>query len=343
MLGSRKTPMENLARIYDCKIETIQDSTFLEVVTETQKRKLFESLQRIATCMKRPHPNHLTLTFRGDNSLNLTPKLTSSSTVIQEHKLVSLLFYFGDKAKHFYEFEDEEAKNSRWITRIEDHADGTAEVIFNKIKRLIKSKNERVVRFCARNPAFESYFKGNNKEHFVKMLKEDKKYGRDYYLYLLHTAGKIGIGNKSLLVSTSRSYNIAELFAGEAETRYIIFYIIPSPIKYHAVSHTLKNSYEQSLKKNGLPIYEGASLYPDQNEVAIKGALFSHHILGMMVVGENRFIANPHLFKEGNSVDSFSTGLNFDQSNFEKDLCGTGYKRGVGTFLDGYYHTVKRT
>lgn len=335
--------IENLNKILDCSIETIQDSTFLDEVNDTQKITLTKSLIHISNNMCRPLGKHLTLTYRGENFGNLSSKLMSEQYTISEDKLVSLLFYFGDKAKHFYEIDDEEAKKSRWIKRIEDNEAETLGVIFNKIKDLLKNRNKKIVHFCEKNHEFKAYFTTGNKDHFITNLIEDMKYGRDYYLFLLHTAGKIGIGNKSLLVSTSRSYDVAERFSGDAGKRYVLYYVTPYPLKDYAVSHSLRKSYEYHLEKLGLPTYKGMSLYPDQNEVAIKGALFSHHILGLLVVDENRFIANPHLFKSPNSYDSFSSGLQFDQSNFSGELSDTSYKRGVGTFLDGHYHSIMRT
>ena len=98
--------MKGFEKIVDCRIETIQDSTFLDALSKDQERTFFYCLSYISENLKRPFGKSITLTYRGENFNNLASKLMSIPGTISEDKLVSLLFYFGDKAKHFYEIDD---------------------------------------------------------------------------------------------------------------------------------------------------------------------------------------------------------------------------------------------
>ncbi|HJW18912.1 MAG TPA: hypothetical protein VJ499_17400, partial [Flavisolibacter sp.] len=284
------------------------------------------------------------LVFRGENFDNLASKLSSHKDEISEEKMLSLLFYFGDKAKHFYKNDDQKAGQSRWIKKIEDTSVESGVVIFEKIRTILRKNNPEIKEFNEYNPCFFNFFtKNENKAYFSDRIANDQ-YIRDYYLYFLHTAGKIGIGDKSLLVSTSRCYDVANHFSSNAGTRYIIYYVIPSPSHNFAVSHLFHPpKILCSVMHVDLPTFAGKSLYPAQNEVAIKGALFSHHILGVMAISpdnEEVFVANPHLFNKQNSHTSILRGLRIDQSDFYNKLKKTNYYRGVGTYLDGNYHTL---
>lgn len=331
-----------LEKIFKSELLTIQGAT-LTPLSHSQKVKLYSATNRISYHLGRPSNDKVSLVFRGDNFSHLSEKLSSFPGILREEKMLSLLFYFGDKAKHYYKYDDEEIANSRWIKNIEDLSRESAKEIFKKTRKVIKTKRDDIFDFRENNTDFVRYFEGDNIDKFSNLLVGNSKL-RDYYLYFLHTSGKIGIGDKSLLVSTSLSYDIARQFSGENGTKYIIYYVIPSPINNFAITPYF-TGMDKAIKNSNssLPIYNGKSLYPEQHEVAIKGALFAHHMLGVMVLKESNdeiFIANPHMFSNENSPSSILKGLTFDQSDFKKRLGECGYSRGVGTFLDGNYSTI---
>lgn len=331
-----------LEKIFKVDCKTIQKSSFLETLTKDQRTKLNCIVNRICYSLNSPK-KRVTLVFRGDNFKHLASKLSSNPNGIDQTKLFSLLFYFGDKAKHYYKHEDKKIAKSRWIKNIEDQSMESSKVIFNKIKKVLKSKNKVVLNFKKSNTLFVEYFAKKNIDSFATAIANNNRL-RDYYLFFLHVAGKIGVGEKSLLVSTSKCFDVARKFSGLQTTKFIIYYVIPHPINKFAVTH-FSIGLSNLLKTEGLPSYNGKTLYPAQHEIAIKGALFSHNMLGVMVETENKdciFAANPHLFSPENRVESILDGLYFDQDSFEKNLEKTGYYRGVGTFLDGEYFTIYR-
>ena len=334
---------EVLEKIMCCNLETIQNTTFLEPLTDEQNSKFVEIIQIILVHLSKSDETRITLSFRGENHENLKSKLSREKNDMSEVMLTSLLFYFGDKAKHYYKIKESEVKKYRWIKNIEDYDQDTFNTIFKKIKDVLKSSKKEILEFNKNQPEFIKFFKEDNQEQFTSKLLYGDNLARDYYLYFLHTSGKIGIGEKSLFVSTSLSYDIAVKFSGEEGKRYVIYYLVPEPFENFAVSYMRAKHYEPWLKENGLPIYNGNAIYPLQHEVAVKGALFSHFILGIKMIGEDRFLANPHLFNERNSNEAILGGLYIDQRDFENRLHETKYIRGVCTYFDGIYQTIGNT
>ena len=79
-----------------------------------------------------------------------------------------MLFYFGDKAKHYYKFDDAEAKSLRWLKRIEDNSRDTCSNTFKKIRKILKSDRPQIVSFKEKNNYFAEYFNASdNREDFV--------------------------------------------------------------------------------------------------------------------------------------------------------------------------------
>ncbi|ELA8127998.1 hypothetical protein ACTNNG_004541 [Vibrio parahaemolyticus] len=316
--------------------KTIQSSTFLEPLEDAQQEKLEMAIQHLLS------EKGSTIVFRGVSRSHLLPILSNSSEEVSEAKMVSLLFYFGEKAKHYYKVDDEEAFESRWVKSIEDKTAQSASVIFSKIRKVLKNKKIEVSRFKENNPQFASFFLSDNKKLFVQTIKSDAKL-RDYYLYFLHTAGLIGIQDKTLLVSTSKKYSVTKDFISADESSYIICYVIPREFSKYAISHDCVQSDDYVRKvSTELPLYGGHALYDEQFEVSVKGALFAHHIFGVLHLSEegNVFYANPHLFSEVNSPEAISDGLWFDQSDFESRLKSSKYHRGVGLYIgdDEFYN-----
>lgn len=319
--------------------KTIQPSTFLEALTPDQKIKLKETINLLAANSK----SGSKVVFRGGGHKHLLPILTKESNSIDERKLISLLFYFGEKAKHYYKLDNEEAENSRWIKNIEDCSEVTIGTIYEKIKKVLRNKRDVISEFKNNAPDFSEFFLGDNKDKFVELVKGREDL-RDYYLFFLHTAGKVGVDEKTILVSTSTSPKVPLEFFNDGEDNYVICYVIPPRLEDHSISHlsVLSNILVKNYS-NKLPVYEGRSLYENQYEIAVKGALFSHNMLGIMKHSKEEgeiFFPNPHLFAEENSSLDILTGLYFDQSFFEARLEETGCHRGVGLAMNSQYYTI---
>lgn len=326
----------------ECQVQTIQGSTFLEELTDNQDQKYRRTLDALAgrtfcSC-RRP-----LVTYRGVSREHLIQKLSKQGSHLSEEKLLSLLFYFGDKAKHYYKFDDVEAASLRWLSRIEDMSQATCAKIFKKIRKVFKNNRAEIASFIERNRYFYEFFNSpENLEKFIGAVSSLGQGARDYYLYFLHSAGNIGLGDKSILVSTSSNYDTAQRFAGDGGNGYVICYIIPRPIEKYAVTYRSMERLEKPLMHQGLPTYKGDALYPNQKEYCVRGALFASHIFGVQVLDTSKFVVNPHLFSENNKAYDMLHGLKFDQSDFEGRLKETDYYRGVGTVFDGNFVTIDR-
>lgn len=319
-------------------LETIQTSSFLKPLEPRQTDAFKNILANLGAHVADTPDPKATLVFRGEKLGNLRAKLSTKRSCMEEEKLFRLLFYFGDKAKAYYTCEDPAAMKLRWLHRIEDASEEILSAIFCRIRDfLAKQKSQR---FRNSNKEFADFFAADNRSTFASRLVDDQT-ARDYYLYVLHTAG---LGNNSFLVSTSRSYEVAACnFAGDHPDGCVIYYVVPEPLKDFAISHEGMPGYDSFLINLGLPTYNEQALHPDQHEVAIRGALFSHHILGLRVLCGDRFIVNPHLFSDENKVDSILKGLVIDQTGFAERLSDTGYASGVGISLNGNYQTISRS
>ena len=332
ILKNEKMLTENhLEELLTLNLETVQPSTFLEPLTTVQSAIFSDIISNLAACTGVASTRKANLVFRGESLSNLSSKL--SSKPVDDKKIPELLFYFGDKAKDYYENQDANAKSLRLLQNIEDTSEMTCKVIFEQIKDLLN----RSKKFRRSNKSFSTFFETDNLSTFIAQLAGDQTI-RDYYLYLLHAKGV-----SSALVSTSLSYNAALKFGANSTNQCVIYYVIPEPIKNFAVSHLLMEEYEKELGSRGMPTYKHKALYTEEYEVAIRGALFSCFILGLMVDNGNRFIVNPHLFSDKNKCDSILEGLDIDQTDIAARLVDTGYKGGVCTHLDGRFKTLKNS
>ncbi len=333
------TSKVTLEELLTSKLETIQVSTFLEPLTAPQTAMFKEIVTNLGVQADNTPDRKVSLVFRGDKLKNLANKLSTKGACLLDDKIPALLFYFGDKARQYYKDDDAAAKDLRWLTKIEDASEKTCSAIFENIQKVLAQPDFREPSRSDKD--FTAYFSANNLSTFTSQLVNDHT-ARDYYLYFLHTA-QINLGDNSFLVSTSLSYDVALEFSGGLPHGCVIYYVVPEPLEKFAVSHLRMQKYEPTLIGRGLPTYKGKTPYPQECEVAIRGALFSCFILGLRILSGNRFIVNPHLFSNANAVDSILEGLKIDQSDFEDRLNDTGYARGVGTRLDGNFHTIVRT
>lgn len=258
------------------------------------------------------------IVFRGTNRKLLLEALSKKGDQTDENKLMTLFFYFGDKAKSYYK-ENSKLVENGWAKKIEDTSSEFTAFIFDRIKSLLSNdKRKRMIEFKEKAVDFVKYFTNeSNKEHFMANV-TDNPYLRDYYLYFLHISGEESY--KSFFVSTTLSYDEAFKFAENKNgNKYIIYYVLPKNPDLFSNSHIFVRSDEkitQICKK--LPIYSSATVYPNQKEISIKGCLFSENILGIKIItklGKEFFIPNPYLFtSENENEESIIEGLFIDKS-----------------------------
>jgi hypothetical protein len=190
---------------------------------------------------------------------------------------------------------------------------------------------EIIESFKSTEKTFCEYFQRLESKNFLTQLPSVKNARlkiRDYYLYLIHNFSS---SKFSILCSTSRDIGIAEEFSKGYENKdgIIFFYFSPNLRDIHAMSLELGSNGCNLCKHYSLPVY-GTNFYPREDEVALKGGLIPHRILGIFDMSQNKFVVNPHLFLHRNSdkisLDILKDGYNIDQENFPKLIKDTGYR-----------------
>lgn len=311
------------------KFRTISEDEFIDLTYE----QLTLFCAAIIKLQQRQRP-YINVCYRGVSYDYLSSRLTKNGFDISESELLKRLFYFGDKSKHYFH-ENCSLQKSRYLKNINDVSEACSSKIFSKLNMLSSSKNPAIIDFINNNKFFFDFFKNPAKKAiFVKAISDFGTEVMDYYLKILHTAGHIGIRNKSILISTSRIYKVARHFA-IGDHGYIIIYI--------ARGKSCKKNSKRNIGSNiDLPyLNQHNSIFPEQEEVTLKGALFAHNMLGVIQPKDQILTVNPHFFSDSNiGIDLSKDSLTIDQSNFEEDLKQlTSYTRWLYTYnYDEYYH-----
>ncbi|MCB8942783.1 MAG: hypothetical protein H6658_03290 [Ardenticatenaceae bacterium] len=88
-----------------------------------------------------------------------------------------------------------------------------------------------------------------------------------------------------------------------------------------------------------LPTYQPTGLFPKQNEVAIKAALFPHFLIGLELCDERKMVINHNLLKlEPSSLyQIYDEGIPTDQEGFKDSIFTTGYIRWASRDDEGQF------
>jgi len=96
-----------------CRLQTISKDDDSHGLTADEAKKFAHTINALrghADCScRRP-----LITYRGVSREHLAEKLSTDTQKMTQSSMLSYLFYFGDKAKHYYKFNDSEAKTLRW-------------------------------------------------------------------------------------------------------------------------------------------------------------------------------------------------------------------------------------
>ena len=284
--------------------------------------------------------------YRGESKGNLRKQLFGNQDLdLPDNILYLRLFYFGEKARHFSQDDDEAIARRTWLRSIGDAEPSTFEWIFDRIHRIVGYKYKRVRHFCSLNPKFALYFGDpSNKRHFIACVgragQMDRALIRDYYLYFLHTFGRRGIHSESFLISASRSLKVATRFRDKRDENVVLYLFTPPPKRRYAVSSHIARLNYRVVSKAGLPGYSrGTGLYAEQEEVALRGAIFPQLILGVSDRARDRFVVNPHLLRmsEQTIARIDRRGIEIDQRDLELLIHQTGFHRYVELSRAGEY------
>jgi len=267
--------------------------------------------------------------YRGGNLNDLFSRLGIEYEPIKPNYelLLQRFFMIGEKGRHFYSKEYFKLGNN-FMFGIEDHDEIIFKNIFDVLNSFCKNKRKKDDHFFERNEIFCEYFvnKRSNKKKFVEFIakldSQNQLVIRNYYLSRLHQFGSKVYKDKSILVSTSKSYMIAKGFASESqeEKRMVIHSWTPRTSAFN-------NEFYQVL-----PVFRGGP-YSYQREISIFAGILPHYIIGLEIIDDNMFFINPSILENKITKDVFSNGLPINQENFHQILKLTNY--------EGYFVTNK--
>ncbi|MCB8942782.1 MAG: hypothetical protein H6658_03285 [Ardenticatenaceae bacterium] len=217
------------------------DSTTHPLTEEqaTKFRNLHNTLREIH------REGNLLLLYRGEKYDNLTRKLFKNQDDSDAEELYRRIFFYGDKAKHFFLNPPNTSEARDYLRHVNDISVNTFRYIFERINQVINAprRNLRNNTNEYSSTRFRDYFQNNHNQLIFLDTISDKDESiklkvRDYYLFFLHVAGYTGLENDSLFVSTSTERRIARDFTRRVQDsgRLIYHYYIPRPYNKHAVA-----------------------------------------------------------------------------------------------------------
>lgn len=284
--------------------------------------------------------------FRGEtfNALNMV--LFNNANAADEEELHRRLFYFGVKARRYIGFDGMQDDLQDFRHVINDTSTEMLGHLFHQIKDAISRSEhqEKIKIYCS--SLFRKFFSSEFNEHrFISCtaaLPEEQRLGvRDYYLFFLHTIGYESIHRNTPLVSTTVNWQVARNFSNGGRwrrNRYacLIHYFIPRPFQHFAVMPWDTGDIDNVVHNLGLPSIPLKGVFPNQEEVCLKGAMLPRFILGVSDFKRKKFIPNPHLFTENASIEDICRfGVYIDQGRFLDSIFETGYTGYIATDLQG--------
>lgn len=337
--------------ILNYRLSTVRSDTMTLDELDTTERKhigfALELLKEEQFRARRP-----LFLYRGDSKKNLRwqqfgRKRESWHT---DGLLFSMLFYFGQKARHFWLEREEEIAKRDWLTSIDDDSEATFSWIFDRIGSILKYQFGNVQQFVSGNPCFADYFLDvKNREDFINKAasldRKNRQHAKDYYLYFAHTFGRKGVHESTMLVSASSDIKVASGFRKDQGENLVSYLFVPPPYSRYCVSSHFSCARERAAMAMGTPSYAmNSGLYPNQKEFSLRGAIFPHFLLGVYDLSVDQFVVNPHLLTmHCDDLASLpSNGIRIDQSEFDTRVRQTGFFRYGILGPDGIYQGCDR-
>lgn len=284
--------------------------------------------------------------YRGEELKNVKKRLFREPASAEIRGIFDRLFSIGDKARHLH------IDRNNWGTLMDlnDCSQGTFEYIFDRLRNMCQGKMNKKVREHTSDKFYNYFSNEDNRNGFITAVMEaynDKSRLKikDYYLYLLHAAGSEGIRGETTLVSTSSNYKTARGFSRadkKPKNKIIFHYFIPAPFYKLAVAPWISENHQSIVSACGLPTYQVYGLFPSQTEIAVKGALFPHFIIGVELLDKNQFVVNSNAFDLDDNQFQYitKTGFDVDQSNFAERILDTAYRAYGQTDLNGNFQQI---
>lgn len=278
--------------------------------------------------------NKSRILYRGVSKEYLVDRLIREYEESTDHVIASRLFFFGEKSAH-YRNELKIKQMRKYLKDIEDISPATSNKIFDLINGLRKTRKDEITSFQKANPEFFCFFLNKqNKPIFSKMISELGQEARDYFLGFLHTAGKIGIGERSTSISTSYSLEQAISFAGRPKQDRFVIISVKRLIKRDLNTKSIL----ADIEKYGVPtLPHGSAIFEKQAEETLRSGIFPHDIIGVQCLHSNELIINPFIFSDRNrKVNIMLNPLHIDQVDFPGKLA-------QHTNYSSYFYTFDRS
>lgn len=313
-----------LLRLGDYHIKNIND----EAASQEQVYVLW-SFMNILTPSK-----FKTMFARGESDSNLQKHYLADTTNIRY--LLDMIFCVGEKGRVCFDNDD-------WIDPDDTDIGNFARIctlLNSALKSAAKGTPERVNRmhkFIQKNKTFSDAFllaKENLIKRYEKLCSEDRTKVNLYYLAILHTINSNRYKDKSVFVSTSRDFEVAEQF----EQSLMFIGWMPKAHFPAYVASKKMDSFTSVCDSVGLP-FVSIPVYPEQAEISVRYGILPHFIIGVKI--KNVFYVNPalyetmELFKDCTSImqmkqlraDIIRNGLKVNQERFLEYCRKSGYLR----------------
>lgn len=217
-------------------------------------------------------------------------------------KFAERLFFYGDKAKYFWE------QRTGKQYGIEDVSNKVFELIFNLFNEIANKRKvkEATFRYIKKNKIAFDFFKNKvNLSAFLSRIQRGsfyyKRKHRNYYFRIIHQLDETQYNLKSQFISSSKNPMIAQKFAkNEIVINFWDFNFLHKPIR-----------------KSEMPLFIGKP-YKNQKEISLFSAIFPHYIYSFKYKGEeyiNRAIEKIKKFDY-----TILSGLDIDQKCLEERL-----------------------
>ena len=301
-----------------------------ELLTSSQQQLFFNRLKEL-------RPERVKKIYRGNDRVTLLSRYGLDLHCIPQ-AFNARLFLYGDKSHYFSQKLSQEVQESEIKFAIDDVSDAFFKVIADMIYHALAASYEpevqrHVDRFKQEQPAIAAFF--SNPEARGRLLAalyglndRNKARVRDYYLTLLHHLGTSTYHPVSFLLSTTKSFGIAQDFSERARQEgheLILFGWVPKRSAKILTTPRFAPRKRNLLLKLGLPAYD-RSFFPYEKEITLKGGLFSDYIYGYLYSDNGRqvFEVNPYIFEieDRNWVEN---GLPVDQTEFWSNFRETGF------------------
>lgn len=213
------------------------------------------------------------------------------------------LFLVGEKAKNYLNKAD---SIPHPIKNINDSKESVCNWIFDFYA---EQSNTKII-------DLEYFSAAKNKPIFIQSLKNNKEL-IDCYLYGIQTINSDTLVN---YVSGTTDLDIAQSNSNDI----IIIYWTNDKNEHLTIDKTILEERKSLFERLKLPPILDSN-YPSESEIAIKGCIFPHYILGVYDSPENAFIPNPTLLNA--NYDWVENGFNINQENFNVFIESSQYER----------------